>query len=683
MPSPSFQMASVAADADARPGYRPEIDGLRAFAVVAVIINHFNSPLFPSGYLGVDIFFVISGYVITSSLRSRPSSGFGDFIAGFYERRIKRLVPALVVFVCLLSACICLFDPSPELSLKTGASSLFGMSNLYLLKQSTDYFAQSSELNVFTHTWSLGVEEQFYILFPFLVWLSGFGRGTVNSERNLFLVVAALSAASLVLFLNLYQDNQPAAYFLMPARFWELAAGCLVFIAFRRRAFLEILLRKIPPTLVIFLIVAVMFLPSSYATTSTLAVVALTSALIACLRQGTAAFDFFAHKRVVYLGLISYSLYLWHWGVLSISRWTIGIHWWSVPVQVVAMVGLAMCSYHWVETPLRRRAWFGVRWKTLLAGGGVLLAVAGGLMALLKLASPHMYLGVKSENNKFIEGDDWDHAQCALFYYGDSVVTDSLLRKTFPRCWLRSSRAAGYSGAQVRVFAYGNSYTQQLVPAYRAIQDNEKTFSFNIFTSQCPASAELIMTGPNGLACRQAFQEYLKWFLSRSKRGDILLIAESMSSYSYRAADSKLLSVYSRGGGYSPSESEIQGIHSRELSDLSDRLNRQGRRLIYVSGIPYLAAPPESCGQWFQFSASDSCGRFDPEGALVQDKPFKAILALSGGSISGIDIFKEFSSVSKGAGGRLHLLYFNRDHLNKEGVALVAPLIQRVLMANK
>ena len=93
--------------------YRPEIDGLRAFAVVAVIINHFNKEILPGGYLGVDIFFVISGYVITSSLYQKSSKNFRDFISGFYERRIKRLVPALSIFVLITSIAICLFNSKP------------------------------------------------------------------------------------------------------------------------------------------------------------------------------------------------------------------------------------------------------------------------------------------------------------------------------------------------------------------------------------------------------------------------------------------------------------------------------------------------------------------------------------------------------------------------------------------
>ena len=233
------QISGNASSALKRSRYRPEIDGLRAFAVVAVIINHFNKDILPGGYLGVDIFFVISGYVITSSLFGRPSKDFKDFISGFYERRVKRLVPALSVFVLITSLAICLFDPTPKFSLRTGLTSLFGLSNLYLLKQSTDYFAQSTALNVFTHTWSLAVEEQFYIFFPFLIWFTGFGRQTKNGARNLFLVVGTLTFASLFIFLFLYSTNQQAAYFLMPSRFWEMATGCLIFLGFLKRASIE------------------------------------------------------------------------------------------------------------------------------------------------------------------------------------------------------------------------------------------------------------------------------------------------------------------------------------------------------------------------------------------------------------------------------------------------------------
>ena len=375
--------------------YRKEIDGLRAFAVVAVIINHFNKDILPGGYLGVDIFFVISGFVITSSLQQRPSTNFKDLIIGFYERRIKRLIPALSIFVLIMSITICLFNPDPQLSLRTGLSSLFGLSNLYLLKQSTDYFAQSTELNVFTHTWSLGVEEQFYILFPFLVWFSGFGQQAKKGARNLFLLVGILTIASLIGFLYLYPTNQSAAYFLMPSRFWEMASGCLIFIGFQKRSSIEHFLQKVPPLLVLILIIGIMNLPIALAKISTIAVVVLSAVLIGSLKKGTKLYVIFTNPKVAYIGLISYSLYLWHWGVLSISRWTIGIHWWTIPFQVILIIYLSILSYRFIEMPLRENNWLSNGWKTILIGGGVLVALSGGIISLEKILRGKLYTGKK------------------------------------------------------------------------------------------------------------------------------------------------------------------------------------------------------------------------------------------------------------------------------------------------
>ena len=384
--------------------YRPEIDGLRAFAVVAVIINHFNKEILPNGYLGVDIFFVISGFVMTSSLYQRPSKNFKDFISGFYTRRIKRLVPALSVFVLISSIAICLFNPEPGTSLKTGLTSLFGFSNLYLLKQSTYYFAESTQLNIFTHTWSLGIEEQFYILFPFFIWFSGFGRQTTHGARNLFLIVGAFAIASLFRFIYLYPINQSAAYFPMPTRFWEIASGSLVFILYQRRKSIEKLLEKVPPILLLSLIVGIMFFQISWATASTVAVVLLSAILLASLKKGTKSYTFFSNPKVVYIGLISYSLYLWHWGVLSISRWTIGIHWWSVPFQVALMLFLSFASYRYIETPFRKGNWFGKRWKTFAVGGGIIVMLSGSLIALYKPLKGKLYTGKKTISNT---QEDW------------------------------------------------------------------------------------------------------------------------------------------------------------------------------------------------------------------------------------------------------------------------------------
>ena len=151
--------------------YLPELDGLRAFAVAIVIINHFNKELIPSGFLGVDIFFLISGFVITSSLCNRSENNFWTFISNFYSRRIKRIFPALITCVIVSAIFLCFFNESPEYEIKSAITSLFGLSNFYFIKISMDYFSQTAEINPFLHTWSLGVEEQFYFIWPVTLFL--------------------------------------------------------------------------------------------------------------------------------------------------------------------------------------------------------------------------------------------------------------------------------------------------------------------------------------------------------------------------------------------------------------------------------------------------------------------------------------------------------------------------------
>jgi peptidoglycan/LPS O-acetylase OafA/YrhL len=143
--------------------YRSEIDGLRALAVLLVIGHHLGADrgFLPSGFLGVDIFFVISGYVITASILRHGAQPLRPFLMGFYRRRVQRLAPARVLCLAVTGLLSCLVIPDPGPSLQTGAAALFGLSNLELHRQASDYFGTDSSLNTFIQTWSLGVEEQF------------------------------------------------------------------------------------------------------------------------------------------------------------------------------------------------------------------------------------------------------------------------------------------------------------------------------------------------------------------------------------------------------------------------------------------------------------------------------------------------------------------------------------------
>lgn len=337
-----------------RAAYRPEIDGLRALAVIAVIINHFNKSVLPSGYLGVDVFFVISGYVITLSLINQAQFSPQAFLSGFYSRRVKRLVPALIVFVLLSSLLICFVNPNPSTSLRTGVAALFGLSNLYLYKQSTDYFSEASEMNVFTHTWSLGVEEQFYLFYPLIFWLA---MKRCSTKRQLIRVlataVALLSLISLGSFLYLWGENPTGSYFLMSSRLWELGSGCLIAFEQEAKNPADRLGQNIPATWLLLAICSVFFAPQKDGWLTTPAMIILTVLVIRSLKPSTTAHALLTHKKVLLIGLISYSLYLWHWGVLCLSRWSIGIQWWTIPIQAALMFALAMLSYQYIESPTR------------------------------------------------------------------------------------------------------------------------------------------------------------------------------------------------------------------------------------------------------------------------------------------------------------------------------------------
>ncbi len=654
--------------------YRPEIDGLRAFAVVAVIINHFNNGILPGGYLGVDIFFVISGYVITSSLLKRPCVDFKDFISGFYERRVKRLVPALCVFVLITSIAICLFNPSPDLSLWTGLTSLFGLSNLYLLKQSTDYFAQSTDLNVFTHTWSLGVEEQFYILFPFLIWFSGFARQTKNGARNLFLTLAALTTASLVGFLFLYPTNQPAAYFLMPSRFWEMAAGCLIFIGFQERASIEEFLEKVPPLLVIALMVGVMYLPMSLASASTISIVTLSCILIASLKEQTAAFKFFSNPRIVYIGLISYSLYLWHWGVLSISRWTIGIHWWSVPFQLALMFALASASYRLIETPLRKGNWFGKRWKTLVIGGAVLVSLSGGIVALGKPLKSQLFLGREIPSNRHPYGKP---AQCKI-NVSDLTSCYYVENRSNRTLWVLGDSHADALFLAAKNFAASSKMNLELYAApgtpFPPIQHYRK--------SEKQADLQRL----------DDFSVIENMLRERLSLGDVMLLSMRLpyhfggTYYEYPPSDF----VFPRKHGLPGSQEDYFKDWMHSVEDLSSLAKERNARLIIQTPTPeWERETTKQCSsvQWFNFPSIRGCtieSEFfnDPETGLFTNLFNKLYLLAS--SNQSIYLLDTYSIVCPGATCKfkdgVRDIYKDDDHIDYRWAEdFIAPKISELM----
>ena len=196
-------------------------------AVLAVFIYHLNEAWLPGGFAGVDIFFVISGYVVTGSIIGHSTETPWQQLSGFYLRRIRRILPNLLASVGVTSLGIALLVPPTETRSLFGdaVKALYGWSNNRFAAKATDYFGLDSNLNPLSHTWSLGVEEQFYLIFPLLLLLIGVGR------RRAIPILLGLVIASLLLSLWWTREAPILAFFLMPSRFWELSAGSVLLLA--------------------------------------------------------------------------------------------------------------------------------------------------------------------------------------------------------------------------------------------------------------------------------------------------------------------------------------------------------------------------------------------------------------------------------------------------------------------
>lgn len=659
--------------------YRPEIDGLRAFAVISVIVNHFNGNLLPSGYLGVDIFFVISGFVITSSLACRQSKNFLDFLTGFYERRIKRLVPALVVFVVSTSLLISLFNPDPGNALGSGVMALFGISNIGFYRSSTDYFAQSTELNPFTHTWSLGVEEQFYIVFPFLIWFSGFAQQRARAARNLFLLIGSLTIVSVIGFVCLYQLNQPAAYFLMPPRFWEMSVGCLVFIGVNRRSMIKQALEKVPAHLLLAAIVVVMFFPVAAAVPATIGVVVLSAALLISLKERSVAYRLLTFERLCYVGRISYSLYLWHWSVLSISRWTIGIHWWSVPVQVVLMMMMAAASYRWIESPLRRISWFGSRSKTLLAGLSSLVSASIAIMSFGRLPENYLYAGRDYGDLSLspirFQGN-YTHRAARKCHSSDSKKNDALNGSDYVTRDFLENCLSGKSEKPLVAFS-GDSHSLSMFPMSELIAE---TGDYDVFSHSRDGCAFPSQGPTSRKNCQEVQSSVAKAIIneiSRRKPGSIVVATSYMTShFGYRGDHRKQFARHSDGS---------RGSVDKNLSDygyaiesLAKELSRYDATLVVVAPLPrHPLFSLETCSlQWFRPYLPAGCNETDAELLRSERSLILKMLTRAQSEHSNLRIYDPFELLCdrnhcKVKSGSKYL-YADDDHLSRYGVDFIA-----------
>ena len=362
-------------------GYRPDIDGLRAVAVAAVVLFHIEASWLPGGFIGVDVFFVISGYVVAGSLLREQHESPGAFLAAFYARRLKRLMPALVATVLLTSLLMGMFIPSWSGGLDdyyvSGMWALIGWANQHFAFLPTGYFDEGPaglQFNPFTHTWSLGVEEQFYLCFPCLVLLLFGNRVTTDgccSRLDLgrpLVVLGATWLASFALCYYMSFSATSAAYYLLPSRFWQLMSGVILLVLHDSGKLMDLGLMSsvlMEIVAVLCLSVAVVYTPGDHDFPLPWSLLAICGALATIASGALPRRELgplhtpllrtaLSRPWVVYVGKISYPLYLIHWPILAIFRWTETLEpWENKTAAATLMLFGAVILYHVIEAPFR------------------------------------------------------------------------------------------------------------------------------------------------------------------------------------------------------------------------------------------------------------------------------------------------------------------------------------------
>jgi peptidoglycan/LPS O-acetylase OafA/YrhL len=508
------------------PRYRPDIDGLRAIAILAVVVFHAFPQWLPGGFVGVDIFFVISGFLISSIIFGNLERGSFSY-ADFYARRVRRIFPALIVVLASCYAAgwfLLLPDEYKQLGKHIAGGTGF-VSNLVLWNEA-GYFDRASEAKPLLHLWSLGIEEQFYIFWPLLL-------GAVWKYRLNFLATTLVIAAASFLLNVLNVVSHPVASFYSPlARFWELMVGGLAAYLLLHRS--QYLPRHAEwPSLLGLLLIALALVcidqsksfPGGWALLPTAGAFLLISAQPASWVNR----QLLGNRVMVWIGLISYPLYLWHWPLLAFLR----IQESGQPSAlartgaVLAAFILAALTYWLLEKPIRQRS--RARWiVAILCLALALVGAVGfktyqrdGLSFRLMRISPEL-MGIKPDI-----GSEWRREQC--FLEGADRFADSCVEDTRPT-----------------LFLWGDSHAAALYPGLKQMQSE---YSFGIVQRTASACRPLLgKSFPGSRSCRELNDDTLR-LVARLKPEYVLLHANWTDLGDLPALEATITAIRTAGAG--------------------------------------------------------------------------------------------------------------------------------------
>ncbi len=647
--------------------YRADIDGLRAIAVLPVVFYHFGVWPFTGGYVGVDVFFVISGYLITSLIHTEMEEQRFSVIS-FYDRRIRRIFPALFAMLAVTTVAA-LFALLPNELVRYGKillSAAIFTSNFEFVHKA-GYFNVESSQKPLLHTWSLAVEEQFYVFFP---WFLYFLRGA--KRERLLAVLGFILAVSLAANLWGVRYNPVATFFLLPFRFWELLIGSLLAVgrfptptgAFARNALSALGLSLIATSIFAFTVTTPY--PGENAL---LPCVGTAFVLYAGSRERTAVNSALATPLLVTIGLMSYSLYLWHWPVYVIAKdYSVGAFApWETVCLIALSFGLAFLSWRFVELPFRgRRGVLSRRALFAIAAGAIVAAVAIGEVLAHGDGFPQRY----NANIRAILAE----GNAEMPRMNGCLDLSPVTIEAGHLC------AIGRTKMRPSFLLWGDSHAWVMLPAIdaaSAANGHAGLFAIRHNCAPLPGVAR-----PDDRDCR-SFNDAV---LTRALRPDIrlVLLDARWATYTdpapYESDDQKI--VLAGSGSKGETAVEMSGIFARGLTRTVQTLVAAGKKVVIVASVPEIKWPvPQTLAR---IALTGSHVTIEPTVAEFRARQkfafalFDALRAKFGVEIVRPDRLL-CSTATCMVERRVIPLYRDTNHLSVYGARFLAPLFAPVL----
>ena len=512
--------------------YRPDIDGLRALAVLAVVGFHAFPEWIHGGFIGVDIFFVLSGYLISTHLFESINKKKLD-ILDFYSRRIRRIFPSLliVLVVCLLLGWFISIASEYQQLGKHVASGAGFISNLILWGES-GYFDNLAETKPLLHLWSLGVEEQFYIFWPLALWIGW------KLRINLFILTTILSIASFGLNIFEINSNPIASFYSPQTRFWELLLGAvLAWLTLHQSNLLSLSTVKKIGALssihlqslfsfmgLILILIGAWFIdrnsrfPGAWALLPTLGTVF----LIAAGAKSPINSHLLSNRVLVWFGLISYPFYLWHWPLLSFVRLLEdqGPNNWVRLLTVVLSIGLAWLSYRFIEIPIRYGAHQKLKTILLIAAMAIIGSAGYGIFQ-----SNGLEMRFPKESRILTSVINFNYAENVRS--GICHIEEFQFNSHDPIC---------FETQRPLIVLWGDSYASALYPGLKKIQENNSFGIAQVTRGGCPPVFNISKAFDKPY-CDNANLKNLKELITLKPQAVILSAAWIRQDYRWKSQD--------------------------------------------------------------------------------------------------------------------------------------------------